>query len=193
MRRKPDTYPAGMPMLRNPAIMMWLKSWQTPWRAANASANGVSTSVASGSYRMSRWIAWPSAATTSARRAGRPASSPSRRRQRPHRAARGATVRGSEAAMQDRGSAPPRFRSPAQARRWTPPWLVARDGRSAPEDAASPRRSIRERQSRWPCCQRNRPGRCARRVAGEYRDGLRSAAVRPANRQASAAPDACRR
>ena len=49
VRRKPETYPAGMPMLRSPAIMMWLKSWQTPWRAAKASANGVSTSVASGS------------------------------------------------------------------------------------------------------------------------------------------------
>ena len=34
--------------------MIWVKSWQTPWRPAKASAIGVSTSVASGSKRMSR-------------------------------------------------------------------------------------------------------------------------------------------
>ncbi|OPD39359.1 hypothetical protein AO941_21505, partial [Pseudomonas aeruginosa] len=33
-----------MPRPRRPAIMMWLKSWQTPARMSKASATGVSTS-----------------------------------------------------------------------------------------------------------------------------------------------------
>src|SRR5271167_4925501 len=43
-------------MPRTAAIIMWAKSWHTPRRRSKATAAGVSTSVASGSYTKSERI-----------------------------------------------------------------------------------------------------------------------------------------
>ncbi len=156
--------------------MMWVKSWQTPCRLAKASAAGVSTSVASGSKRMSL-----KSARLTALAASRPSWSHSSRSGHNPRWPGQAASGGSSREMMRRSWAGLRcFLTSAS----NPSSLGERSrvggvnsGQPAPEDAGTNRRAPPDRLSRQRGFQRNRCYPRAPAVAAEGRAMLQSRAA----------------